>query len=71
MILVPVIVSSDAVVEVAGEGSLGEHGAEDGDGGAGELHCDVVLWNWLENIVVVGWISGKCDARVLCRSGCC
>jgi hypothetical protein len=52
MILMPVIISRDTVVEVGGEGSLRHHGAEDGDGSAGELHCAIVLWNWLEDEVV-------------------
>ena len=57
MVLMPVIVSRDTVVEVAGEGSLRHHGAEDGDGSAGELHCAIVLWNWLEDEVVEGFMD--------------
>jgi len=57
MILMPVIISRDTVVEVAGEGSLRHHGAEDGDGSAGELHCAIVLWNWLEDEVVEGFMD--------------
>jgi hypothetical protein len=57
MILMAVIIGRDAVVEVAGEGSLRHHGAEDGDGSAGELHCDIVLWNWLEDEVVEGFLE--------------
>ena len=58
MILVVILTISRETVVDAGEGSLDYHGAEDGDGGAGELHCAVVLWNWLEGEVVVRRISG-------------
>lgn len=43
VVLVPVVVMREAVVEVAGEDGLGHEGAEDGDSGDGELHCAVVF----------------------------
>jgi hypothetical protein len=66
MILVPVIISRDTIVEVAGKGPLGDHGAKDGDGRAGELHCAIVLWNWLKVEVVGRKISGWFVALLLC-----